>query len=453
MSTINTSVFELFKIGPGPSSSHTIGPMRAANAFRKAVEQLPADKLGRANRIEAHLFGSLSATGKGHGTDQAVAGGLLGWTPEECDSEALTKLFSDKTTYSIKLGNTNLPLTRETIVFDSIQHNYPFQNTLIFRLYSGQELMLEKEYYSIGGGFIKCKDEPEPDKGNPVHSYNNMAEFIRITEITKKNLFEIIIENERAISGLSEKAANDKLERLIDVMLEVVERGLKADGILPGTIGLPRKARLLFERHNRPEHIPSRFLALLSAYAIAGAEENASHHKVVTAPTLGSAGVIPGILYMALHQYKVPKYKLREGMAAAALIGFICKQNASIAGAEVGCQGEIGVASAMAAALITYIMNHDINIVANAAAIALEHHLGLTCDPVGGYVQIPCIERNAVGAVHAANAYILATIGEPKGQIVRFDQVVEAMLETGRDMNCKYKETSEGGLAVCVTTC
>lgn len=454
MDAIATSLFDLFKIGPGPSSSHTIGPMRAACHFLRFINGLPDESTRNADRIEVSLYGSLSATGKAHGTDRAIAAGLLGWQPESCDSQTFAGLIkSSSKKYAIQLKKRKIPFQSGHIRFAEIQHPYPFQNTMVFQLYAGDRLLAEKECYSLGGGFIRIKDETEPSRCVPVYGYSNMAGFIELVHEQKISLPQIMLKNETAITHNSPEAICRKLDQIIAAMIDSVERGLRAKGTLPGPIGLARKANTLYRRRNRPEFLPGRALALLSAYALASAEENAAGHRVVTAPTLGSAGILPSLIYALKRNSHLSREKLRAGLLAAALIGFIAKQNASIAGAEVGCQGEIGVASAMGAALLAYINNRDIRIVANAAEISLEHHLGLTCDPVGGYVQIPCIERNAIGAVHAYSSYLLAIVGDPKKQKVKFDQVVQAMLETGRDMSTKYKETSQGGLAVCVTNC
>jgi L-serine dehydratase len=237
-------------------------------------------------------------------------------------------------------------------------------------------------------------------------------------------------------------------------MIDAVNRGINSEGTLPGPIKLSRKAPLLYLRAGKmADSSPERFLAFLDAYSLAASEENAAGHLVVTAPTSGASGVVPGIVYLLKHHYFVLNRQIAEGLMTAAAIGFIAKHNASISGAEVGCQGEIGVAAAMAAGLTAYINGLSMDVVENAAEIALEHHLGMTCDPIDGYVQIPCIERNAVGAITAYNSYILASIGDPHKHKISFDEVVAAMLETGRDMSHKYKETAQGGLAVCSTCC
>ena len=451
---IATSIFDLFKIGPGPSSSHTIGPMKAALRFRQAVERLPVAKLKTATAVEAHLYGSLSATGKGHGTDRAITAGLLGWQPRTCDCKALANLLKKKKdSYTIKVKNNKIHFSSRNIHFDSVKHSYPFNNTLIIRLKSGKRVLLEKEYYSVGGGFIKSKGEAEPKRPRPPYRYANMAQLKQVLHSRKVGIISLILENEQALTGMNRRRIYQRIDEILSVMEDSVNRGIRTKGFLPGPIHMARKAPALHRKAKLIKHIPERFFIFLDAYALATSEENASGHKVVTAPTSGSAGVLPAILYLIKHHFHVSKQLLREGVLIAAVIGFIIKHNASIAGAEVGCQGEIGSASSMAAGLLAYLKTGEIDLVENAAEIALEHHLGMTCDPVGGYVQIPCIERNAVAAIDAYNAYLLASVGDPKKQKLKLDQVVEAMLETGRDMSKKYKETSKGGLAVCTITC
>lgn len=453
---ITTSIFDIFKIGPGPSSSHTIGPMKAAFYFRHSIEHLPKEQLKKATGIEIRLYGSLSATGKGHGTDRAIIAGLLGWQPESCDIEAFTNLLSKKgEMYSINVKNIKLQLGRRNIHFDRIQHSFPFKNTMIMRLLAGKGIMFEKEYYSIGGGFVLCKGEHKPRRPAPPYKYSNMAELKNILMSRNVDLSELMLQNEEVLTGRDKAQVLAELDKIISVMETCVERGLATEGVLPGPIGLSRKAPTLYRMAQSLllGDIPDRFLISLDAYALAASEENAAGHTVVTAPTSGSAGVLPSILYLLKHHFNIRKEKLYEGLLAAAAVGFIVKHNASLSGAEVGCQGEIGVAASMGAAFLTRIDGRPIDVVENSAEIALEHHLGMTCDPVAGYVQIPCIERNAVAAVDAYNAYLLASAGNPKKQKLNFDQVVEAMLETGRDMSTKYKETSKGGLAICSITC
>ncbi|MBU0969539.1 MAG: L-serine ammonia-lyase [Proteobacteria bacterium] len=451
---ITTSIFDIFKTGPGPSSSHTIGPMRAALLFRDAMVRLSPDSQTPLE-LDVHLFGSLSLTGKGHGTHKAILGGLLGWEPETCDCDLLCQLLEDpEHIYGIPFVHGQIFFSARHIHYESSSaQDLPFSNTLRFKLSTRNKILLEKEYYSIGGGFILCKGEIEKKRNTPPHAYGNMNQLRKIIRKTGLPLGQIILENEQAITGASRDQIHEGLDRILEAMCACVENGLSADGVLPGPIGLLRKAKVLMANSHRMKQETGRFLAMLNAYAMAASEENAAGRRVVTAPTSGSAGVMPGVIYLLKHQYHLSSQQLRQGMLAAAAIAFIAKKNASISGAEVGCQGEVGVASSMAAAFMTYALEGPMKKVENAAEIALEHQLGMTCDPVGGYVQIPCIERNAVGAVTAVNAYILAEAGDPARQKVSFDEVVETMMETGQDMCARYKETARGGLAVCCVSC
>ncbi len=447
---INTSVFDIFKSGPGPSSSHTIGPMKASGHFIAGVLQLPASELVKSDKIEVTLYGSLASTGKGHGTDKAVLAGLLGQKPETCDTDLLLGLLTNPgKTYKISLGKHKIDFGKGNIVFDVKEHDFPYQNTLIIKLKSGHKVMLEKVYYSIGGGFIRCEGESEPETAIPEFRYKNMAGLIRLTEKYDIPLIDLLMKNESAVSGLTAEMINAKLDDLIAIMEDSVKRGIHTEGVLPGPIGLQRKAAAFYIRAVHMHQDVDRFLALLNAFSMAVSEENAAGHKIVTAPTSGSSGVIPGIIYFLKNYHEISQKLLREGLMIAAAVAFIARHNASISGAEVGCQGEIGVAASMAAAMLSYINGKSLDVIEAAAEIALEHHLGLTCDPVGGFVQIPCIERNAVGAVTAYNAYLLASVGDPRKQKVNFDEVIEAMLATGRGMSREFKETSKGGLAVC----
>ena len=451
---ITTSIFDIFKTGPGPSSSHTIGPMRAALAFRQAITSLWTDRDLSQAVIDVYLYGSLSLTGEGHGTHKAVLGGLLGWTPEGCDCDQLLALLdeADKR-YDLPFPTGAIAFTSANIHFEGADALLAYQNTLRFKLAVDGTSLLEKEYHSIGGGFIQCKGEPEPTFPEPPHQYSNMRGLRKLLRKTDLSLREVVLENEAALTGKSHEEILAGIDALIDAMCRAVEKGLQTDSLLPGPIGLMRKAQVLFNNSAKMKRETGRFLAQLNAYAHAASEENAAGRKVVTAPTSGSAGVLPGVIYMMKKHFDFTDDQFRDGLMAAAVIAFIAKHNASIAGAEVGCQGEVGVASAMAAAFIACASGLPMNRVENAAEIALEHQLGMTCDPVGGYVQIPCIERNAVGAVQAVNAFILAETGDPARQKVTFDEVVEAMMETGQDMCTKYKETAKGGLAVCCVSC
>ncbi len=451
---ITTSLFDIFKIGPGPSSSHTIGPMKAAGAFLQKLQTADPDLQKQIVSLDVSLYGSLSATGMGHGTHKAVLGGLLGWTPESCNADRLLDLLCrEEEKYEICAGKHMIPFHATNIHFAGPGDNLHYQNTLIFEAKGKEKTLITGEYYSIGGGFIREKGEQEAIVPVLPHSFSNMTELSRIVQDQQRPLHEIILENEEKLSNSSREELAEGLDRILAAMKEAVENGLAEDGILPGPIGLQRKAQVLHLHSQAIANSHDRFLAALNAYALAASEENAAGRKVVTAPTSGSAGIIPGIVTLLERNFNLSPEQLRNGLVAAAAIAFVARHNASIAGAEVGCQGEVGVASAMAAAFLAHANGATIRQVENAAEIALEHHLGLTCDPIEGYVQIPCIERNAMGAVSAYNSYILATVGEPLRQKISFDQVVEAMRITGKEMSSKYKETAQGGLAVCYVHC
>ncbi|QGY41500.1 L-serine ammonia-lyase [Pseudodesulfovibrio cashew] len=453
MPPISISLFELLKIGPGPSSSHTIGPMKAGYDFMELVRALPKEQRDAADRLEIRLFGSLSATGEGHGTRRAIMAGLLGYQPESCPSDALEQYADNDTPYELHADGKVLYYHPGDIILDAVQHDYEHTNTMIFRLQSADETLLERIYFSVGGGFLRWRGWQEPDEGTPAYPYENMAE---LKEHLKKNglrLHQLILANETALTGVGEEVILSELDRIIEVMEHSVEQGIKTCGVLPGPIGLQRKASVMYAHAKKGQFQGSGFLKAINAYALAASEENAAGHSVVTAPTCGAAGVIPAIIFILKRHMGAMQEEVREGLLAAAAIGFLCKHNASISGAEVGCQGEVGVASAMAAALIAYARGYRFQVTENAAEIALEHHLGLTCDPVGGYVQIPCIERNAMGAVKAYNAYLIASTLDESYQKVDLDKAIRAMAQTGHDMSCKYKETSQGGLALSMTEC
>ena len=460
---IITSVFDLFKVGPGPSSSHTIGPMKAAFDFRQRLAQLPADVQQRADAIHIYLYGSLSATGKGHGTDRAIVAGLLGWQPETTDPVALMALLRDPTVvYPVPVGSEMIHVGPQHIHFERKRYDSLYANTMVLRLTGGDETLVEEEYYSIGGGFIIRKGEPEIDASS-VHvpyPYGTMNELKAQLTTHHLTLDALMLANEMALTGRTRAEVNARLDQLLDFMHKAVRRGLRHTGVLPGSIKLSRKAPILFRQAKGMTNPGSAlrtdsFLIFLNAYCLAASEENAAGGIVVTAPTSGASGVIPGLTYLAKHHFHYDKATLRSGLLAAALIGFLVKHNASISGAEMGCMGEIGTASAMGAAFLTRCAqpNGDIRAIEAAAEIGIEHHLGMTCDPIGGYVQIPCIERNAMGAIKAYNAFLLATSGAASFQKISLDAVIKVMKATGRDMSTKYKETSEAGLALSATEC
>lgn len=471
------SLFELLKVGPGPSSSHTIGPMKAGADFCRRAATLEPELLRRVRGVRVRLYGSLSATGEGHGTDWAVIAGLMGHTPEECPPTLLAELPSLlQEQRMMRAVEPPLPLGLGNIEYGPVQHDFPYSNTLFIDLLDvpfpapagdGEggclpdaggadaytaHILFSREYYSVGGGFLQWRGMEPEQRGKPLYPYADMGEVHRRLAETGLSLDELLLQNESAITGASRESVEHGLDRLLELMKDTVRRGCFSRGALPGPLGLLRKAGVLRERALSLQPF-DRDLCLLNAYAYAAAEENAAGHTIVTAPTCGAAGVVPAVVMFMQEQLGLSISAQRKGLLAAVLIGFIAKQNAAIAGAEVGCQGEIGVASSMAAAMLAQARGYSAKVVENAAEIALEHHLGLTCDPVGGYVQIPCIERNAVGAVKAYNAALIAANERTEAHVVSYDEVLKAMAEIGRDMNCKYKETSTGGLAVCLVDC
>lgn len=457
-SPITTSVFDLFKVGPGPSSSHTIGPMKAAFDFRQRLATLPPTEQQRADAIHVYLYGSLSATGKGHGTDRAIVAGLLGWQPETTNPDALLKLLRDPAVmYPVLVGDQWINVRTQDIHFERKRYDSPYANTMVLALTAGEEILTKEEYYSIGGGFIIRKGEPETTASLRMvpYPYSTMTELKEQISTHTLSLDEVLMANEMALTSRSRAEVNERLDQILDFMHKAVRRGLRRKGTLPGSIRLTRKAPILFQQAKDMSQSTGSFLIFLNAYCLAASEENAAGGIVVTAPTSGASGVIPGLTYLAKHHFHYDRPTLRSGMLAAAAIGFLVKHNASISGAEMGCMGEIGTASAMGAAFLTRCTQPSAAIgpIEAAAEIAIEHHLGMTCDPIGGFVQIPCIERNAMGAVKAYNAFLLATSGAASFQKISLDSVVRVMKATGRDMSTKYKETSEAGLALSATEC
>lgn len=331
MTAITTSVFELFKIGPGPSSSHTIGPMKAGYNFNKTVADLSLSV--KPDNIEVRLYGSLSATGEGHGTDRAVVAGLLGFKPDNVKCDFLDSL-ADKKPHQFKSGKISLPLSIKDVIFAEVENNFPYANTLLLRLKKGDEILFEQEYYSIGGGFIKWKGQQPEIPRVPPYQYSNMEELKEILTEQGLRMHQAILANEIAISGISEKKVFEKLDAILDTMKQAVRNGLSAEGVLPGPIGLHRKAKRLFQNSTQP-NCTDGFLLSLNAYGFAASEENAAGHIVVTAPTSGSAGVIPAAVYTLEENLGISREKVREAMLVAAAIGFIAKHNASIAGAEL----------------------------------------------------------------------------------------------------------------------
>lgn len=456
------SVLELFKIGIGPSSSHTLGPMVAARKFvDRLLQPEQCSLLSSDVSIRCTLRGSLAFTGKGHSTDRAVALGLHSYTPEQLATMNVNQLF-EKICASdcIHLGNGELVsfIPDEHIIFDKGEALPEHPNGMIFDLVSmTDEVLFSETYFSIGGGFINSLDEisklQAPLKlvqpiscAYPFHSANEMMQMAKTSKLS-------IAEMKRAneLDNLSEKGLDQGLDDIWQSMQTCLENGLKAEGILPGGLDIKRRAKKLYDQLCVNESTAN-VTEWLCAYAMAVNEENAAGNMVVTAPTNGAAGVIPAVLYYFVFHEKGYHHQVREFLLTAAAIGGLIKHNSSISGAEVGCQGEVGSAAAMAAAGLCAVRGGSVEQVEKAAEIALEHHLGMTCDPVNGLVQVPCIERNGFGAIKAFTAASLA-LRESGEHFMPLDNCVAAMKQTGLEMSFKYKETSLGGLAVSITEC
>jgi L-serine dehydratase len=453
---VMTTLEEFYKVGPGPSSSHTIGPMRITYDFYQRCTKLPADQLAQVTGLKVHLFGSLSATGKGHGTERAALAGIIGKEPATVEPAFLDSLMANPSqVFPVKLGGKTFDVSLKDVVYDAPKGDFPHPNTMTCKLMAGPKVLLEQEYYSVGGGFIEWKGYTPPKKGQPKYPYATMKELLAHAAADKLSFAAVLMANEVAVSGKSEAEVNAFLDKIANAMVAIVKSGLAAPpSTLPGPIKLKTKAGEVYKRAMDDTFEKQRGVGVVSAYALAGSEENARGHLVVTAPTGGSAGVIPALVY-ALGEggRKLSPEKIRAGLLAAAAIGYLGKHNATLSGAEGGCQAEIGVASAMGAALIAQAHDFEPQVIANSAESALEHHLGLTCDPVAGFVQVPCIERCAFGAVKAWTGFMIASNEIPAHRRVDFDTTVDAMALTAREMNSKYKETSEGGLAVSVVLC
>jgi L-serine dehydratase len=453
---VMTVADEFYKVGPGPSSSHTIGPMRITYDFYQRCTKLPAEQLKQATGLKVHLFGSLSATGKGHGTERAALAGLLGKEPATVDPKFLDEMIEKPTqAYPVKLGDQTFNLTQADVIYDAPKGDFPHPNTMTCKLMGGDKPVHELEYYSVGGGFIEWKGYQPPKKGQPKYPYATMKELRDHAEKHNLTVAQLIMANEVAVSGKTEEQVNAFLDKIAFAMLATVKAGLSVkEGLLPGPIKLHSKAATVWQRSLDDRYEADRAIAQVSACALAASEENARGHLVITAPTGGSAGVMPAVVYALMEgPRRFPLEKMREGLLAALAVGYLCKHNATISAAEGGCQSEIGVASSMAAALIAQVHDASPLVLENAAESALQHHLGMTCDPVAGYVQVPCIERCAFGAVKAWTGYMIATNEIGWRHRIDLDTTIKTLADTGRDMNAKYKETSEAGLAQNVTLC
>ena len=451
-----TTADEFYKVGPGPSSSHTIGPMRITYDFYQRATKLPADKLAKATKLQVNLFGSLSATGKGHGTERAALAGLVGHEPATVDPKFLDSL-RDKPdqTFPVKLGDKSINVSLKDVIYDATKGDFKHPNTMTVKVLAGDEVLLEQEYYSVGGGFIEWKGYTPPKKNPPKYPFRLMKELRAHADNNKISIAKVMLANEMSIAGRTEAEVYAFIDKIINAMVATVKSGLSMpeDDVLPGPIKLHSKAATVYKRAMDDKYAADKGIGALSAFALAASEENGRGHLVITAPTGGSAGVMPALVYGLLEVRKLDRQKVRDGMLAALAIGYLCKHHATLSAAEGGCQAEIGVASAMAAALTATAYDAESRVVENAAESALEHHLGMTCDPVAGYVQVPCIERCAFGAVKAWTAYAIASNEIASRHRVDFDATVMALAETAKDMNSKYKETSEAGLALSVTLC
>ncbi|WP_028703147.1 L-serine ammonia-lyase [Acidipropionibacterium jensenii] len=481
------SVFDIFKIGIGPSSSHTVGPMRAARVFAGDLASDP--RYRELTRVRAQLFGSLGSTGHGHGSEGAVLLGLEGEDPATVDTDAMRPREAMIRTSGRIALNAARPDESLEIGFDADEdlvlyrtRSLPFHpNGMIFTAWADDDVVAERTFYSIGGGFVvEHGDDGHPavvPDSTPVpFPFRTGAQLLEHCVDNRMSIPEVTMANEVSLRsedpGRAEERVREGLLHIWEVMHDCVERGTSRSGVLPGGLHVRRRAmkmrRDLEARERRVPGSPEPFGALdwLTVWALAVNEENAAGGRVVTAPTNGAAGIVPAALHLVVRYLVVDRVTdsgtpgvgtedddaIVAFLLAAGAIGTIFQQSASISGAEVGCQGEVGVACSIAAAGLTQVLGGTVHQVCNAAEIGLEHHLGLTCDPVGGLVQIPCIERNAVGAIKALTAARLACAGDEQ-QIVSLDQVIRTMMQTGRDMKRKYKETARGGLAVNIVEC
>lgn len=456
------SVFDMFKVGIGPSSSHTVGPMKAAKVF--VDELISCNFLAETDRLQVDVYGSLSLTGRGHNTDIAIVMGLMGYRADNVDIDKIEPTIAKlKSEQQLNVAEAD-PEHSKTLHFD-FYTDMPFhkeflprhENALIFRAFQAQTCLLEKTFYSIGGGFI-VEDadfgKAEQTTYNVPFPYQSAADLLKHCTENGLPLSSIVWRNECALRDAGE--IRDYIATIWRTMDDCLSRGLHTEGLLPGPLKVVRRAATLrraLEANSKLNNDPMQIIDWVNMYALAVNEENAAGGRVVTAPTNGACGIVPAVLaYYRQFVGELNAETIERYLLTCSVIGSLYKMNASISGAEVGCQGEVGVACSMAAAGLTEIMGGSPTQICIAAEIAMEHNLGLTCDPVGGQVQVPCIERNAIAAVKAINACRMALrlTSQPR---VSLDQVIETMYETGKDMNAKYRETSTGGLAIKIVPC
>lgn len=453
------SVFDMFSIGIGPSSSHTVGPMRAAFDFAQSLE----DKLKEVTHIHTELYGSLGQTGIGHGTGKAIILGLSGYQPEQIEVEMVKRILEDvaATQHLSLMQQHRIAFPSSGAMIFHRRKTLPrHSNAMTIDAYNKERLIKSETYYSIGGGFIindkdfvdSASDHIARQTTRPVYPFDTAEQLIAQCQANGLTISSLMLANEAQIR--TKEQVKQQCAHLWQVMRSCIEQGIQNEGILPGGLKVTRRAPALYRRLKTEKTAdPMAAMDWVNLYALAVNEENAAGGRVVTAPTNGAAGIIPAVLsyYDKFIEPVTDDIAMRFLLTAAA-IGILYKKNASISGAEVGCQGEVGVACSMAAGALTEILGGTVQAVENAAEIGMEHNLGLTCDPVGGLVQVPCIERNAMGAIKAINASRLALRGNGQHK-VSLDKVIKTMRETGRDMKNKYKETARGGLAVNIIEC
>ncbi|MBJ2128424.1 L-serine ammonia-lyase [Alteromonas sp. IB21] len=455
------SVFDMFSVGIGPSSSHTVGPMKAGAEFVTELAQDPV-KFDAVDSVKVELFGSLGQTGIGHGTGKAVILGLLGELPDEIDVDTIeSKLEEIRNSEQLCLNGEKLVRfpSKNAIVFHRRKTLPKHANALTFYAYAQDELVKQQTYYSIGGGFIIKDEDFDATKAHAASlqasvpfPFKTAEELLSLCKTNGLSISSLMLRNESTFRPKHE--VKQQLHNIWLVMKACIQRGIESEGILPGGLKVVRRAPGLYRRL-QTEHTndPMQTMDWVNLFALAVNEENAAGGRVVTAPTNGAAGIIPAVLqYVDKFIRPVDEEVASRFLLTAGAIGILYKENASISGAEVGCQGEVGVACSMAAGALAEIMGGTAASVENAAEIGMEHNLGLTCDPVGGLVQVPCIERNAMGAIKAINASRLALRGTGEHK-VSLDKVIKTMRDTGNDMKTKYKETARGGLAVNIIEC